>query len=85
MPGETKPVPDVNPTTAALGPLDPRHCAVGLVVARQASDGGSTLVGVDAVSDALLFVICMLVALALVVALVFQWRDDHEWLDRHEH
>jgi preprotein translocase subunit SecF len=56
-----------------------------LVVARQASYGGSTLVGVDAVSDALLLVICMLVALALVVALVFQWRDDHEWLNRHEH
>jgi preprotein translocase subunit SecF len=61
-----------------------RSC-LALEVARQASYGGSTLVGVDAVSDALLFVICMLVALALVVALVFQWRDDHEWLNRHEH
>ena len=40
---------------------------------------------VDAVSDALLFVICMLVALALVGALLYQWRDDHEWLDPHEH
>ena len=36
-----------------------------------------------AAADALLLVICMLVALALVTALVYQWRDDHKWLDRH--
>ena len=84
MLGETKPAPDVYPTTAAAAPLDPRDCAGGLKVTRQAGYGGSTLVGVDAVSDALLFVICMLVALALVAALAFQWRDDHEWMDRHE-
>nr|WP_300052128.1 hypothetical protein [uncultured Nocardioides sp.] len=39
----------------------------------------------DAVSDALFVVICMLVSLTLVAALVYQWRDDHEWLDRHGH
>ena len=39
----------------------------------------------DAVSDALLLATCLLLSLALVAALVFQWRDDHKWLDRHGH
>jgi len=42
-------------------------------------------VSMDAVSDALLLVICLLVSFALVAALVFQWRDEHNWLDRHGH
>jgi preprotein translocase subunit SecF len=38
--------------------------------------------GVDAVGDFLLVVIFALIAIALVVALVFQWRDDHKGLGR---
>ena len=37
------------------------------------------------VYDSLLVGICALISIALVVALVFQWRDDHKGLGRRMH
>lgn len=40
------------------------------------------MLGMDAASDVLMVGIVVLVSLAVVAAIVFQWRDDHNWMNR---
>ncbi len=38
--------------------------------------------GMGAVYEALAVAMCVLISIALVAALVFEWRDDHKWMER---
>jgi uncharacterized protein YoaH (UPF0181 family) len=40
---------------------------------------------VEAIQEAMAVAVYALIALALVAALVFEWRDDHSWDERQRH
>ena len=65
-------------TSGASPALEERRAVDGLSPDDQVHTGG-------VVDDFLLVGIFALIALALVVALVFQWRDDHKGLRRRMH
>ncbi len=67
------------PAGATPGPTPPDHDAPFLVRGREAA---RTLVGMDVVHEVLQIGVCVLISIAVVLPLLYVWRDDHTWLDR---
>ena len=48
----------------------------------QGAQAARRLVGMDVVHEVLQIGVCVLISIAVVLPLLFVWRDDHAWLDR---